>query len=82
MILATTVIIVTGCILMFKDAFEPNTWRWERFFHNVGFVIFLAILLVHIYMALYALNRKGYRAMFETGTLPEDYVQSHHPKWW
>lgn len=81
-IVTTAIMIVTGCILMFKDAFEPNTWRWARFFHDVGFFIFLVILPIHIYIALHPLNRKGYRAMFETGTLPEEYVRTHHPNWW
>jgi len=81
-ILGTGIMVASGCVLLFKDAFSPAAWRWARFFHDVGFVIFLVILPVHIYMALHPLNRKGFRAMFETGTLPEDYVKTHHPVWW
>ncbi len=81
-IFATALMIITGLILMFKDVFSPNAWRWARFLHDIGFFVFVILLPVHIYMALHPLNRPGFRAMFETGTLPEDYVKSHHPLWW
>jgi len=81
MIVAITAITASGFILMFRDLFSQGTQELSRLVHAASFVIIGVFLIVHLYLSLLPMNRQSLNAMFEDGSLPLDYVKSHHPIW-
>jgi formate dehydrogenase subunit gamma len=81
MIVAITAITASGFVLMFRDLFSQGTQELSRLVHAASFVIIVVFLIVHLYLSLLPMNRQSLNAMFEDGSLPLDYVKSHHPIW-
>jgi formate dehydrogenase subunit gamma len=50
--------------------------------HAASFVVIGVFLIVHLYLSLLPMNRQALNAMFGDGSLPIDYVKSHHPIWY
>ena len=82
MIVAITAITASGFVLMFRDLFSQGTQEFCRFVHAASFVVIGVFLIVHLYLSLLPMNRQALNAMFGDGTLPMDYVKSHHQIWY
>ncbi len=82
MIVAITAITASGFVLMFRDFFSQGTQEFCRFVHAASFVVIGVFLVVHLYLSLMPMNRQALDAMFGDGSLPIDYVKSHHPIWY
>ena len=82
MIMAITAITASGFVLMFRDLFSQGIQEFSRFVHAASFVIIGVFLIVHLYLSLMPMNRQSLYAMFRDGTLPLDYVRSHHSIWY
>ncbi len=82
MIGAITAITASGFVLMFRDLFSQGIQELSRFVHAASFVTIGVFLIVHLYLSLLSMNRQSLYAMFRDGSLPVDYVKSHHPIWY
>lgn len=82
MIVAITAITISGFVLMFRDNFSQGIQEFSRFVHAASFVVIGVFLIVHLYLSLLPMNRQSLNAMFGDGSLPIDYVKSHHPIWY
>ena len=82
MIAAITAITASGFVLMFRDLFSQGVQELSRFVHAAGFVVIGVFLVVHLYLSLLPMNRQALNAMFGDGSLPMDYVKSHHRIWY
>ncbi len=82
MIAAITAITVSGFVLMFRDLFTQDIQEFCRLVHAASFVVIGIFLVVHLYLSLLPMNRQALNAMFGDGSLPLDYVKSHHPIWY
>ena len=82
MIVAITAITASGFVLMFRDLFSQGTQEFCRFVHAASFVVIGVFLLVHLYLSLLPMNRQALNAMFGDGSLPIEYVKSHHQIWY
>jgi len=79
--LGLAVLLVSGFVLWFRDLFSAGAVDAARIGHDVAFALIVLTLVLHIYFALFPRNRYGLEAMFRTGTMDEDIVKGHHPKW-
>jgi formate dehydrogenase gamma subunit len=82
MIVAITAITASGFVLMFRDFFSQGIQELCRFVHAASFVVIGVFLIVHLYLSLIPMNRQALNAMFGDGSLPMEYVKSHHPIWY
>ena len=82
MIAAITAITASGLVLMFRDFFSQGIQEFSRFVHAASFVVIGVFLIVHLYLSLLPMNRQALHAMFGDGSLPMDYVKSHHQIWY
>lgn len=82
MIFVITAITVSGFVLMFRGFFPQAVQELSRFVHAASFVIIGVFLIVHLYLSLLPMNRQALNAMFGDGSLPIDYVKSHHEIWY
>ncbi len=75
-----TLLFISGVIMWFRDSFSPSTWELAHTIHVWLAWLGIAGLIVHVYLAIgLPEHRPMIRAMFRTGTLPEDFVRKHHP---
>jgi formate dehydrogenase gamma subunit len=82
MIVTITAITASGFVLMFRDMFSQEIQEFCRLVHAASFVAIGIFLIVHLYLSLLPMNRQALNAMFGDGSLPVDYVKSHHPIWY
>jgi cytochrome b subunit of formate dehydrogenase len=82
MIVAITAITISGFVLMFRDFFSQGIQEFCRFTHAASFVVIGVFLIVHLYLSLIPMNRQALNAMFGDGSLPMEYIKSHHPIWY
>jgi formate dehydrogenase gamma subunit len=82
MIGAILAITGSGLVLMFRNQFPEGVQEFSRLVHAASFVVIGVFLIVHLYLALLPMNRQSLYAMFRDGTLPVDYVKSHHALWY
>lgn len=82
-IIGVPLMAVTGFILWFKSLFPLGVVEAAHMIHLVGAILAALGLMVHVYAALGIPEHwPAVRAMFRTGTLPEEYVKEHHPAWY
>lgn len=76
-----TAIAVSGFIIWFRPAgVDIRTWvLLSHLVHNVGFVLMVAIIPLHIYLATLA-NPGTFRIMVY-GTVPLEWAKKRHAKW-
>jgi formate dehydrogenase gamma subunit len=82
MIFTITAITASGFVLMFRGQFSQGTQEFCRFVHAASFVVIAVFLVIHLYLSLLPMNRQALNAMFGEGSLPIDYVKSHHQIWY
>ncbi len=75
-----TLLFATGMIMWFRTSFSPGVVEAAHTLHVWLAWLGIAGLLVHVYLAVgIPEHRPMVRAMFRTGTAPEDYLREHHP---
>ena len=75
-----TLLLASGLIMWFRDYFAPSTWELAHTLHVWLAWLGIAGLIVHVYLATGIPEHKPMiRAMFRTGTAPEEFVREHHP---
>lgn len=75
-----TILFATGMVMWFRSSFSPETVALAHTIHVWTAWLGIAGLIVHIYLAIgIPEHRPMVRAMFRTGTAPEDFVKHHHP---
>lgn len=75
-----TLLFVTGVIMWFRDSFSPEVVNTAHMLHTWLAWIGIAGLIIHVYLAVgIPEHRPMIRAMFRTGTAPEEFVKEHHP---
>ncbi|MFC2017761.1 formate dehydrogenase subunit gamma [Chloroflexota bacterium] len=81
--LTAVLFLVTGVIMwLFKSAIAVNIYQWLLFFHGAAFIVFLFMLLAHIYMSgLHPRMRGVFYSMID-GKIPASYAREHHGKWY
>ncbi len=74
---------ITGIIMWFRDSFSVTVWEYAHLIHVIGFYLSIIFLAVHVYLAtMIPEHRPMVTAMFRTGTVPEEFVKEHHPRWY
>ena len=82
-IITTTLLLaISGFTLMFRDLYAPALVANMRAVHAVSFVLLSAILIVHIYLGMHPINRKGMIAIFRNGEMDAQDIKEHHPLWY
>ena len=81
--LASGVLAVTGLLLWFMvGKVSVEVLRWSVLLHGLSAVVATGFVLVHLYMViLHPLTNEAIAAM-TLGTVSDDYVRQHHPKWY
>lgn len=75
-----TLLFVTGIIMWFRDNFSSELVNAAHILHTWLAWIGIAGLIVHVYLAIgIPEHRPMIRAIFRTGTAPEEFVKEHHP---
>jgi len=75
-----TLLFASGLIMWFRDSFSPSTWELAHTLHVWLAWLGIAGLVIHVYLAVGIPEHKPMvRAMFRTGTAPEEFVKDHHP---
>ncbi len=69
----------TGLALWFPFTFGRGMQQWMYLLHNVGFTIFILVMIVHVYLSTSG-NPGTWRAMSK-GTVTKAWAKKHHPKW-
>lgn len=82
------VFVITGIIMaFFKETASAGVLQWSVFIHDVAFIVTGLMFFVHIYMsAIHPLVRPlrtgAWSSMITRGSVPVEYVKSHHGKWY
>ncbi len=76
------ILAVTGLALWFgAGALSPGLLRLSLLLHDGAAVVTALFAVLHIYLTtLHPMTKPSITAMI-TGTVPEGYVQAHHPRW-
>lgn len=75
-----TLLFVTGVIMWFRDIFSPELVNTAHILHTWLAWIGTAGLIIHVYLAIgIPEHRPTVKAIFRTGTAPEEFVKDHHP---
>jgi len=75
-------VILNGLVMWFADAFPRGFVQWMYPLHDLLALYLGALALGHIYQAtIHAETGASLSAMLD-GTLSEEYVRSHHAKWY
>ncbi len=70
---------VTG-LAMWKPFFlGRGLQQWMYFLHNLGFILFMLIMIVHVYLGT-AGNPGTWRSITK-GTVTKTWAKKHHPAW-
>ncbi|MGD8353031.1 MAG: formate dehydrogenase subunit gamma [Pseudomonadota bacterium] len=69
----------TGFAMWFPFALARVFQQWMYFFHNLGFIIFAGVILIHAYLGIWGAPGT-WRAMTR-GTVTKAWAEKHHPKW-
>jgi formate dehydrogenase subunit gamma len=74
---------ITGLLMWFgKGSIPPTLFQWSVFLHDLAAIAMTAFFLVHFYLAtMHPLMKAGLDSM-RFGTFPEEYVKTHHAKWY
>jgi formate dehydrogenase subunit gamma len=83
LILTAVLFLVTGSVMwFFKSAIAVNIYQWLLLFHGAAFIIFLFMLIVHLYMSgLHPHMRESLHSMID-GKVSAFYAREHHRKWY
>lgn len=71
--------IISGLFLWFRSSIDPSTASIMRLIHDIGFIVFIIFLIIHIYLAVHPVNRAGYNAMFRDGKDDIEHARKKHP---
>jgi formate dehydrogenase subunit gamma len=81
LVVASTVLIVTGLILVFPNFDQTrSTMQWANILHMGAAYLAMALALVHIYLGTLGMTG-AYRAM-RYGYVDESWAEHHHKKWY
>lgn len=77
------VFLITGTLMwLFRSSITVTEYQWILFAHGVAFVIFMLMLLVHLYMSvLHPRMRESIYSMID-GRVSPLYAKEHHRKWY
>lgn len=79
----TAVFLVTGVVMwLFRSAIAINIYQWILFFHGAAFIVFLLMLLVHLYMSVLHPRMRGSFYSMIDGKVSASYAREHHRKWY
>ena len=83
LMVTAVVFLVTGTVMwFFKSAIAINIYQWLLFCHGAAFIVFLLMLMVHLYMsALHPRMRGAFYSMID-GKVSASYAREHHRKWY
>jgi formate dehydrogenase subunit gamma len=70
---------VSGLAMWFPFFLGRGMQQWMYFLHSAGFVVFMLVMIVHVYLST-AGNPGTWRAM-SRGTVTKAWAKKHHPKW-
>ena len=75
--------VMTGVILLYRNAFSKNVVLMATTMHDVGFFVLIVALMGHIYvgLGLFKPYRGIVRAMFGDGTVDEKLAKRLWPDW-
>jgi formate dehydrogenase subunit gamma len=77
------VFLITGAVMwLFRSAIPINIYQWLLFFHGAAFVVFLMMLLVHLYMSVLHPRMRGSFYSMVDGKVTVSYAREHHRKWY
>lgn len=81
-VLASAALIVTGYILIFPFSWGLGIGDMElaQVFHGVIGVLFVALILAHIYLG--TMGMEGAFESMSQGTVDENWAKEHHPLWY
>ena len=77
------VLLVTGLIMWFgAGRVSPGIFQASIILHDIASVFVIGFFLLHLYLTtLHPMTKESITAMI-TGKVTEEYVKSHHPKWY
>lgn len=77
------IFLITGAVMwLFKAAIAVNIYQWLLFFHGAAFIVFLLMLLVHIYMSGVHPHMRGSFYSMIDGRVSTSYAREHHRRWY
>ncbi|ABM80896.1 formate dehydrogenase subunit gamma [Hyperthermus butylicus] len=79
-VVGSALLAITGIIMWFRTSFSLETETLAHQLHVWLAWLGIAGLIVHVYLTIgIPEHRPAVRAMFRTGTVPEEFVKEHHP---
>lgn len=77
------VFLITGIVMwLFRSSITVTAYEWVLFGHGTAFVIFMLMLLVHLYMSvLHPHMGESIYSMID-GKVSASYAREHHRKWY
>jgi len=77
------VMIITGAFMwFFKNLVPSGVVMWCSTFHSIGMAVLFAFAFVHVYLSVFHPKMRGIFWAMVDGTVPADYAESHHKKWY
>ncbi len=74
---------ITGLLMWFgKGSIPPGLFQAAVFIHDIFAILFVAFFLLHFYLSVMHPLMKGSLDGMRFGYFSEDYVKSHHAKWY
>ena len=73
------VMIATGLAMWFPFKLGRGLQQWMYFLHNLGFILFMLVMVVHVYLGTFG-SPGTWRAMAK-GTVTKAWAKKHHPAW-
>jgi len=70
---------VTGIAMWFPDFLGRGMQQWMYFLHNFVFILFMLLMILHVYMGTVA-NPGTWRGM-SRGTVTKKWAKKHHGAW-
>jgi formate dehydrogenase subunit gamma len=82
LIIAVTFLSISGVALVFKESLglSPSTVNLLVLLHDVGFVLGLLFVALHLFAVLHPANRPLLAAMFGDGKADLDWLKAHMPR--
>lgn len=81
-IVCTVILVGSGFVMWFPDAFPQTLVNWSYPLHNIGFGLAAVTVVGHIFLSIAHPNSKVSIEGMKSGNIPEWYAEEHHGQWY
>ncbi|MFA6612221.1 MAG: cytochrome b/b6 domain-containing protein [Dehalococcoidales bacterium] len=77
-------ILITGAFKLAAHVWDisANVWGLMTIIHDIATLLFMAMLAIHLILVVVLKSHWPNLASWITGSVPEDFVEHHHPVWY